>query len=250
MTKSEYTVLSNQPIAPGVFRLSLSPGEAPEAVTPGQFINIRLDGFYLRRPISVYDFEDGVISVIYKVVGRGTEYMTALMPGAKLDCLVGLGNGYDTSLSGDAPVLIGGGAGIPPLYFLAKKLISEGKDVTAVLGFNTADEVFCERDFRALGADTVVTTVDGSYGRSGYAPRAADPGRHTYVYTCGPLPMLKAVYNGIPLDGQFSLEERMGCGFGACMGCSVRTRTGYKRVCKDGPVFFKDELCEADWSGK
>lgn len=232
-------IVSNRPIAKSTWELVLS-GDT-EGIRPGQFVNLKLDGFYLRRPISVCDFAPGRLTLIYKVVGHGTAFMAELAPGAVIDTLTGLGNGYDTAPSGEHPLLIGGGAGVPPLFCLAKKLIQEGKRPAVILGFNSADEVFYEDEFRALGAEVFVTTADGSYGLKGFVTDAMDL-PYSYFYTCGPEPMLKAVYQKSVTSGQFSLEERMGCGFGACMGCTCRTKTGHKRVCKDGPVFTKEEL--------
>jgi dihydroorotate dehydrogenase electron transfer subunit len=216
-----------------------------EEQKPGGFVNIRLDGLYLRRPISVFDSEPGRLTILYKVVGRGTEQMKDLEPGAQLDVLTGLGNGYDLSKAGDRPLLLGGGVGVPPLYLLAKKLRAEGKTVTAVLGFNTAAEVFAEEEFRALGCSVTVTTADGSYGVKGFVTDAL-PQEYSYFYTCGPEPMLRAVYRAVKTSGQFSFEERMGCGFGACMGCSCKTITGYKRICREGPVLEKEEIMWAE----
>ena len=216
-------------------------GDVSEITSSGQFVNIQLDGFFLRRPISVCDYSDGTLTLIYKVVGGGTEYMSKLGNGAELDILTGLGNGYDTSLSGEKPLLLGGGVGVPPLYNLAKKLVSEGKNVSVVLGFNTKDEIFYEKEFTALGAAVTVATADGSYGVKGFVTDAM-PEDYTYFYTCGPEPMLKAVYKASKTSGQMSFEERMGCGFGACMGCSCKTLTGNKRICKDGPVMKKEEI--------
>ena len=207
----------------------------------GQFVNILLDGLYLRRPISVCDCTDGELTIIYKVVGKGTEQMSKMTEGS-LDILTELGNGYDISKAGDKPLLLGGGVGVPPLYMLAKKLIAEGKKVSVVLGFNTKDEIFYEDEFKKLGAETHVTTADGSYGIKGFVTDAMCDIDYTYIYTCGPEPMLKAVYKASNTSGQFSFEERMGCGFGACMGCSCKTVTGYKRICKDGPVLEKEEI--------
>ena len=221
-------------------------GDVSDITSSGQFVNLKLEGLYLRRPISVCDCEDGVLTLIYKVVGKGTEQMSKMAVGEKVDILTGLGNGYDTSLSGDKPVLLGGGVGVPPLYMLAKKLIAEGKKVSVVLGFNTKDEIFCEEDFKALGADVYVATADGSYGVKGFVTDALKDIDYTYFYTCGPEPMLKALYKVTSTSGQFSFEERMGWGFGACMGCSCKTVTGYKRICKDGPVLKKEEILWAD----
>ena len=240
MKNALFTVKENKLIARGTYLMTLS-GDT-EGICPGQFVNIKLDGFYLRRPISVCDAESGVLTLIYKVVGGGTEAMSKLGEGAVLDLLTGLGNGYDTSLSGNCPMLIGGGAGVPPLYMLAKKLIAEGKDVKVILGFNTADEVFFKDEFEALGATVTVTTVDGSMGMRGFVTAAMEDVAYTHFYTCGPEPMLKAVYAASKTSGQMSFEERMGCGFGACMGCSCKTVTGNKRICKEGPVLKKEDV--------
>ena len=245
MRQSVFTIKENIRLTETVYRMELS-GDVSEITAPGQFVNIKLDGLYLRRPISVCDCENGVLTLIYKVVGKGTEQMAKMAAGEKLDVLTGLGNGYDTSLSGDKPLLIGGGVGVPPLYMLAKKLIAEGKKVSVVLGFNTKSEIFCEVDFKELGADVYITTVDGTYGTKGFVTDAMKDIDYTYFYTCGPEPMFKAVYKSAATSGQFSFEERMGCGFGACMGCSCKTITGYKRICKDGPVLEKEEILWAD----
>ena len=244
MKDSVFTILENRALTPNVYQMKLE-GDVSEITGPGQFINIRLEGLFLRRPISVFDLNENSVSIIYKVVGKGTERMSGMQPGETLQVLTGLGNGYDTAKSGEAPLLLGGGVGVPPLYYLAKKLLSEGKKVSVVLGFNTAAEVFCEEEFRALGCSVTVTTADGSYGVKGFATDAL-PENYSYVYTCGPEPMLKAVYKAAKTSGQFSFEERMGCGFGACMGCSCKTITGYKRICKDGPVLEKEEILWED----
>ncbi len=240
MKQSLFTIETNRPLTDNVFLMKLR-GDVSEITAPGQFINIKLDGLYLRRPISVCDRDEDSVTIIYKVVGKGTEQMS-LMQSGELDVLTGLGNGYDVTLSGEKPLLVGGGVGVPPLYMLAKKLIAEGKDVSVILGFNTASEVFYKDEFEALGAKVFVTTVDGSMGIKGFVTNALDNIDYSYVYTCGPEPMLKALYKAIKTSGQFSFEERMGCGFGACMGCSCKTVTGYKRICKDGPVLEKEEI--------
>ncbi len=240
MKQSFFEIIENTPLTENVYRMQLS-GDTSEITAPGQFVNILLDGLFLRRPISVCDCEGGILTIIYKVVGKGTEQMSRMKSG-KLDVLTGLGNGYDLSKSGETPLLLGGGVGVPPLYMLAKKLISEGKKVTVILGFNTKSEVFYENEFKALGADVYVTTVDGSYGIKGFVTDAAQGLDCSYFYTCGPEPMLKAVFSYLKTSGQFSFEERMGCGFGACMGCSCKTVTGYKRICKEGPVLCKEEI--------
>ena len=233
-------IKENKPLTELVWQMTLV-GDCKGITKPGQFINIKLDGFYLRRPISVYDNGADFVTIIYKIVGDGTEYMATLTEGKELDVLVGLGNGFDTSASGDKPVVIGGGVGVPPMYKLAKELIAEGKSVTAILGFNTRDEIFAEEEFKKLGCEVIVTTVDGSYGVKGFVTNAMDFD-YTYTYCCGPAPMLKAVYNTGKTSGQFSFEERMGCGFGACMGCTCKTKYGNKRICKDGPVLVKEEI--------
>ena len=240
MKQSIFEIKENVYLTESVLKMTLK-GDTSEITHPGQFVNIKLDGFFLRRPISVCDCEDGTLTIVYKVVGGGTEAMSAMKKGC-LDILTGLGNGYDLSVSGNKPLLIGGGVGVPPLYMLAKKLVEEGKEVTVILGFNTKSEVFYEDEFKALGAKVLVTTVDGSYGIKGFVTNAMDGIDYTYFYTCGPEPMLKAVYNTSVTEGQFSFEERMGCGFGACMGCSCKTITGYKRICKEGPVMRKEEI--------
>lgn len=237
--ESDYKILSNEKIAKDVYKMRLE-GDTFHITAPGQFVNIKLDGKFLRRPISVCDCEENVITIIYKVVGEGTEQMSNLKIGKMLNVLTGLGNGYDISKS-TKPLLIGGGVGVPPMYFLAKKLIESGQRPCVVLGFNTKDEVFYENEFKALGVDVFVATVDGSYGVKGFVTDAF-PDDYDYFYTCGPLPMFKAVYDKTQCSGQFSFEERMGCGFGACMGCSCKTKYGNKRICKDGPVLVKEEI--------
>ncbi len=241
MKQETLTVLSNDALTKSVYRMRLA-GDLSSFTRPGQFCNIAVPGFYLRRPISVCDIEGDVLTLLYKVVGHGTEAMAAMQPGTALDVLCGLGNGYDTAKSGDRPLLLGGGVGIPPLYGLAKALLAEGKPVRAILGFNTAEEIFWVDEFRALGVDVTVTTADGSAGEKGFVTDAL-PADYSYFYTCGPLPMLRAVYEKTFTSGQFSFEARMGCGFGACMGCSMKTADGgYKRVCREGPVFRKEEI--------
>lgn len=233
-------IISNKKIAKDVYKMELF-GDVTAITAPGQFVNIKIDGLFLRRPISVCNCENNTLTLIYKVVGKGTEILANMKDG-ELDVLVGLGNGYDVSLSGDNPVLLGGGVGVPPLYMLAKQLINNGKNLTVVLGFNTKDEIFYEKEFQQLGANVIVTTVDGSYGTKGFVTDAVKNLDYSYFYTCGPEPMLKAIYSTSITSGQLSFEERMGCGFGACMGCSCKTITGYKRICKEGPVMYKEEI--------
>ena len=240
MRQSYFEIFENVPLTDSVYKMVLK-GDVSDITAPGQFVNIKLDGLYLRRPISVCDISEGTLTIIYNVVGKGTRQLS-LMRDGKLDILTGLGNGYDMTLSGDHPVLLGGGVGVPPMYLLAKMLIAEGKKVSVVLGFNTKNEVFYEDEFRRLGAEVAVTTVDGSYGLKGFVTDALKDISYTYFYTCGPEPMLKAVYKASKTSGQMSFEKRMGCGFGACMGCSCKTITGYKRICKEGPVMRKEEI--------
>ena len=240
MKQSVFTIAKNLPLTSNVYIMELK-GDT-DGIKCGQFVNIKIEGLYLRRPISVCDLEGDVLTLIYKVVGKGTEIMSKMEAGVQLDLLTGLGNGYDTSLSGDKPLLLGGGVGVPPLYLLCRKLINEGKQPTVILGFNTKDEVFYENEFAALGARVIVATADGSHGIKGFVTNAMDGVEYSYFYTCGPEPMLKAVYNATKTSGQMSFEERMGCGFGACMGCSCKTITGYKRICKEGPVMKKEEI--------
>ncbi len=240
MKQSYFEILSNEKIAKDVFKLKLL-GDTSEIKASGQFVNIKLDGLYLRRPISVCDYNENSLTLVYKVVGKGTEALSKMTSG-KLDVLTGLGNGYDLSLSLENPLLIGGGVGVPPLYNLAKKLINGGARVTVILGFNKKEEIFFESEFKSLGANVIVCTVDGSYGVKGFVTDAIKELNYSYVYTCGPEPMLKAVYGAIKTSGQFSFEERMGCGFGACMGCSCKTLYGNKRICKEGPVLKKEEI--------
>ncbi len=240
MKQGLFEIIENTPLTANVYRMRLR-GDTSDITRSGQFVNLKLDGFYLRRPISVCDREDGGLTIIYKVVGKGTEAMAA-MTGGRLVVLTGLGNGYDLSVSGDRPLLLGGGVGVPPMYLLAKDLIAEGKQVTVILGFNTKSEIFYEDEFRALGADVYVTTVDGSYGQKGFVTDAMKNIDYSYFYTCGPEPMLKAIFSASTTEGQLSFEERMGCGFGACMGCSCKTIYGNKRICKEGPVLRKEEI--------
>jgi len=241
MKRCTSTILKNEKIAKDVYEMTLS-CDTSDIYAPGQFVNIKLDGLYLRRPISICDYGKDTLTIIYKVVGEGTSQMSTLREDDTLDILVGLGNGFDTSPSGERPLLVGGGVGTPPLYNLAKKLISEGKEPTVILGFNKRDEVFYNDKFTSL-CRTIVTTVDGSLGLKGFVTDAMKYiDDYTYVYTCGPLPMLKAVYEMTKTGGQFSFEERMGCGIGVCMGCTCKTKNGPKRICTEGPVLVKEEI--------
>ena len=239
MKQQTFEIKTNEQIAKNVYRMQL--GGDTTGILSGQFVNIRVQGQFLRRPISVCNIADGILTIIYKVVGVGTEAMSHLPVGTQLDVLTVLGNGYDLTKAGDAPLLVGGGVGVPPMYMLARQLREMGKTVRVILGFNTQDEVFYEEEFRAIGCDVTVTTVDGSHGVKGFVTNALD-GKQSYYYTCGPLPMIKALIQAAGTHGEVSMEERMGCGFGACMGCTIQTTQGPKRVCKEGPVFPAGEL--------
>ncbi len=241
MNRAYYDILYNKPLTKDIYEMKLE-GDTSHITAPGQFINIQLDGFYLRRPISICDYDDETITIIYKVVGQGTENMTMLDAGDYLDILCGLGNGFDTAKCGQKTVLIGGGVGVPPMYNLCKKLIAEGKEVSVILGFNTKDEIFYEEEFKVLGAKVYVSTVDGSYGTKGFVTDVLKDLEYDYFFTCGPMPMFRAIEKIATTSGQYSFEERMGCGFGACMGCSCKTKYGYKRICRDGPVLEREEI--------
>ena len=244
MKQGIFEITDNCALTENVYKMTLQ-GDTSAITAPGQFVNIQLDGLFLRRPISVCDVKGDHLTIIYKVVGKGTEIMSKMHNG-QLDVLTGLGNGYDLSKAGEHPVLLGGGVGVPPMYLLCKALLAMGKQVTVILGFNTKNEVFYETQFQELGADVIVTTVDGSYGVKGVVTDALKDLQYTYFYACGPEPMLKAVYKASVTSGQMSFEKRMGCGFGACMGCSCKTITGYKRICKEGPVLEKEEILWGD----
>ncbi|NLV87231.1 MAG: dihydroorotate dehydrogenase electron transfer subunit [Clostridiales bacterium] len=242
MKKDIFTILTNEKLAKDVFKMTLQ-GDTSEIKASGQFVNIELSGLFLRRPISVCDLEGDVLTLIYKTVGEGTEQMSRLSKGDKLDLLTGLGNGYDITKCGEKLLLAGGGVGVPPLYLLARQLIKTGKIPSVILGFNSKEDVFFEDEFKALGAEVFVTTADGSYGIKGFVTDAiAQIKSWDYSFACGPEAMLKAVYDCSEKDGQFSFEERMGCGFGACMGCSCKTKYGAKRICVEGPVLEKEEI--------
>lgn len=242
MLDAVYLIRENVNIAPLVYRMVLE-GDTSHITRPGQFVNIKLDGLYLRRPISVCDLANDSFTIIYKVVGKGTEQMSAMTAGESLTVLTGLGNGYDLSKTADHAAVIGGGVGVPPMFLLAKELIRAGKKVTAILGFNTAAEVFLADEFATIGAEVKIATMDGSAGTKGTvvdALRTADG--IGYTYACGPEPMLKAVYDNAGVPGQYSFEKRMGCGFGACMGCSCKTKYGNFRICKEGPILEREAI--------
>lgn len=241
--KGIYKVVANAPLTRDVYRMVLE-GDTQWIIRPGQFVNIELDGLYLRRPISICDWDEHTITIIYKVVGRGTEQMSKMSVGKELDVLTGLGNGFNAEAECNEALLVGGGVGVPPLYRLAKELLAQGKKVSVVLGFNTAAEVFYADEFRQLGAEVYVSTADGSVGVKGFVTDAIRESGVTfdYFYACGPLPMLKALCDNCTQRGELSFEERMGCGFGACMGCSCKTLTGNKRICKEGPVMRREEI--------
>ncbi|MBQ8972675.1 MAG: dihydroorotate dehydrogenase electron transfer subunit [Clostridia bacterium] len=240
MLNTTYTVLSNECLAPDIFRMRLR-GDTSPITAPGQFVNLRIDGLYLRRPISVCDAEGDVLTLIYKVVGAGTGKLSELRKGVVLDALSGLGNGFDITSSGRRPCLIGGGVGVPPMFLLAKRLIEAGQTPTIALGFNTASEVFYVQEFLDVGCEVRLATADGSAGERGFVT-AVLPEAPSHYFACGPEPMLRAVYHALRCSGQLSFEARMGCGFGACMGCTCRTITGYKRICREGPVLRKEEI--------
>ena len=241
MKQGFFTIIENKPLTELVYKMVLE-GDTSAITNCGQFVDLRLPEKYLRRPISVCDYNETTLTLIYKIVGEGTAIMAKLPLGTRLDVLTGLGNGYDTSLSGDAPVLVGGGVGVPPMFNLAKKLVAEGKHPQVVLGFNTAEEIFLAEDFAALGIPVHIATADGSVGTKGFVTDVLKDLNYTYFYSCGPMPMFKAMEQVMTTSGQYSFEERMGCGFGACMGCTIQTANGYKRVCKDGPVFLREEV--------
>ncbi len=241
MKQGIFEITLNKKIAKNTYLMILK-GDTGDITASGQFINIKLDGLYLRRPISVCDCDSETVTIIYKSVGVGTEAMAEMQAGQRLDVLTGLGNGYDLSKSGDKPLLLGGGAGVPPMYMLAKQLLAEGKRVSVVLGFNSEEEIFFQDEFKELGAEVTVCTADGSVGVKGFVTDAMVNIDYTYFYTCGPEPMLKAIDKTAVTSGQLSFEERMGCGFGACMGCSCKTKYGNKRICKDGPVLQREEI--------
>ena len=242
MQQETFEILSNRSLSENIYELLLV-GDTGAITAPGQFVNLRLDGFYLRRPISVCDWDQGKLRLIYKPLGRGTAALTEYPAGKTMDVLTGLGNGFDLAKSGDMPLLVGGGVGIPPLFGLAKRLSAAGRCPVAVLGFNTASEIFLAGDFQALGIPVTLCTADGSAGIPGFVTEGMKrAGAYSYIYACGPGAMLKAAWEACETGGQFSFEERMGCGFGACMGCTCKTKYGYKRICKDGPVLEKEEI--------
>ena len=241
MRQDVFEIVSNRSLAPGVYEMVLR-GSSTADCTPGRFVQLKLDSFYLRCPISVCDAEGDRLTLVYKTVGRGTEAMAQYASGKRIDVLTGLGNGYDLDKSGDRPLLIGGGAGVPPMYLLARRLLAQGKQPTVILGFNKEEEIFYADRFRALGVQIIIATADGSVGVKGFVTDAMEGLDYTYTYACGPEPMLKAVYSRAATSGEYSFEERMGCGFGACMGCTCETKYGNKRICKDGPVLTKEEI--------
>ncbi len=241
MKQETFKILSHTPLTDAVWELRLE-GDSSAVTRPGQFVEVALPGRFLRRPISVCDWDSAGMTLVYKTVGEGTRQLSQMAAGETLDILTGLGNGYDCSLTGSKPLLVGGGVGVPPMYGLCKTLLAEGKDVTVILGFNTKSEIFYAERFSALGARVLVTTADGSAGIRGFVTDALAGLDYSHVCACGPLPMLRALDRAASGAGQFSLEERMGCGFGACMGCAIQTKEGAKRVCKDGPVFRREVL--------
>lgn len=247
MRDQEFKIVSNQRIARGVYQMDLS-GDVSEIQRPGQFVNLKLGGLFLRRPISICDRGEGSLRLIYKAVGEGTERLSSMREGERLSLLIPLGNGFDTSFAGTSPLLVGGGVGVPPLYFLAKELMKEAREcgietkITVVLGFQSSEDVFYFDAFKAIGCEVYLTTLDGSAGRQGLVTDILEELEYSYVYACGPEAMLKALCEKAGTSGQYSFEARMACGFGACMGCTKKTKSSYKRICKEGPVFLKEEL--------
>lgn len=241
MKQGIFEITENTKIAKDVFKMRLA-GDTSGITGAGQFVNIKIDGFFLRRPISVCDFNENELLIIYKVVGKGTDRMSGLEAGQKLDLLTGLGNGYDLTVKTDKPVLIGGGVGVPPLYKLAKELKKQGKKVSVILGFNSKEEIFFEKEFKEIADRVLVCTADGTYGVKGFVTDALCDVDYDYFFTCGPEPMFRALEKTVKTSGQFSFEQRMGCGFGACMGCTCKTFTGNKRICREGPVLFREEI--------
>ncbi len=241
MKQQFFTITKNIKIANDIMLMYLS-GDTSDITKPGQFVNIKIESQFLRRPISVCDYTKDTLTLIYKIVGVGTQVMSEYQPGTKLDILTGLGNGYNVDLCGNRPLLIGGGVGVPPMYNLCKVLVNMGKTPTVILGFNSKADVFFEDEFKTLGAKVIVATADGSYGTKGFVTDAIQDIDYDYFFTCGPEPMFKAIEKAVKTSGQYSFEERMGCGFGACMGCSCKTKYGNKRICKDGPVLVREEI--------
>lgn len=243
MQQAIFEIVSNRQLTPLVYEMQLV-GDTSAIKRAGEFVEVSIDGLFLRRPISVCNFDEGRLTLVYKVVGKGTAAMAAMQKGVKADLLTGLGNGFNAEAAGHAPLLVGGGVGVPPLYRLTRELLERGLRPTVILGFNTADEIFYEEEFKALGVEVIIATADGSKGIKGFVTDAIRESgtKFDYLYSCGPLPMLKALAQTCSCDGELSLEERMGCGFGICMGCSINTRTGAKRVCKEGPVFKKEDI--------
>lgn len=243
MRETTFTLDRVRQLNGDTYELSLS-GDASAVTAPGQFVNLELPGYFLRRPISICDWTASSLRLLVKEAGKGTRELVRLTPGTALRVLTGLGNGFAMDLAGSSPVLAGGGIGAAPLYGLARRLLEQGKAPTVALGFRSKADAYYLEEFAALGCPVAVATEDGSLGAKGFVTDciAALPGCD-YVCACGPLPMLKAVH-GMPQlkGGQFSFEARMGCGFGACMGCTVPTAGGYKRVCKDGPILFQEEI--------
>jgi len=241
MKQTQLTITENKKIAANTYRMLLA-GDCSALSHAGQFINILIPGKFLRRPLSVCDYTAESVCIIYKTVGEGTEILSRMQPGEAVDALIGLGNGFDLAKSGDKPLLIGGGVGVPPLYKAAKDLIAAGKSVSVILGFNTKAEIFYKEDFEALGCHVILTTVDGSAGTKGFVSDVMDTIDYDYFYACGPKPMFEAIEKKARTGGQYSFEERMGCGFGACMGCTCKTKQGNKRICKEGPVLEREEV--------
>ena len=240
MQKKRFQIAENSLIALKTYKLVL----VGDCAVEGEFVHIAIPGFYLRRPLSICDLEDGRMAIVYKVVGKGTRVLSERQSGETLEVLTGLGKGFDPDACREEALLVGGGLGVPPLLLLAKRLKAQGKKVTAVLGFNTAEERILVPEFESVCDTVAVSTVDGSVGVKGFvtdAIKALQPSFDCF-YTCGPMVMMKVVCQTLEGPGECSLEERMGCGAGFCYGCSIQTKNGPRRVCKDGPVFKKEEL--------
>ena len=239
-------IISNIQLTQDIYKMILEV-DTSFITNPGQFINITIDNKYLKRPISISDYTDNSLTIIYKVVGKGTKILSNKIKGETIEALVGLGNGF-TIKDNKEVLLVGGGVGIPPLYNLAKQLINNNTKVNVLLGFNTINDIFYDKEFKELGCTVYITTIDGSKGIKGHIGNGLQEYNLTnlYYYSCGPKPMLKALTQISNNQGQLSFEARMGCGFGACMGCSIEVKDGYKRICKEGPIFSSEEILWID----
>ena len=241
MKEADYIIISNIALNSAIYEMRLK-GDTGALSRSGQFIDVAVTGKYLRRPISVCDYDEKGLTIVYKVVGEGTAALSRMRPGESVNALCGLGNGFDDGAAAKKIALVGGGVGLPPLYGLAKRLKENGAVFSVLAGFNSAADMYYTDNFRALCGDVRIATADGSFGTKGFVTSLLGKGEFDYFYACGPLPMLKAIMNADDHPAQLSFEERMGCGFGACMGCTVKVKGGYKRICKDGPVLVREEV--------